>query len=76
MNLNEARKIARAVEEDHLRKDEIEFGPRFDELRAAHSKLLWSDPATAALRREDLRLANVVMKEVGKAVMRPEQPRA
>jgi len=64
MNLKQARHIAERVEVDQI--DPAKFhGAYRDDVRTAFHKLDQSNPATADLRREDMRLARVIMREVG-----------
>ncbi len=65
MKLREARKIAEAVEVDQI--DPATWPAQRDSVSQVFHKLDMSDPATVELRREDMRLARIIMREVGNA---------
>ncbi len=68
MNLRDARKIALRIEVDQI--DPATWMDQREEVtRAFHAlDLDLSDPAGLGLRHEDMRLARIIMREVGNAV--------
>lgn len=65
MSLAEARRIARNIEAEQI--SPFTWPQQRDRVSTAFHKLDMSDPATAELRREDMRLARIIMREVGNA---------
>lgn len=60
MNLQQARRIAERIE-----IQDLDPMVDFDQTTIAYHKLFNSNPATAELRKEDLRLAHQIMDRVG-----------